>query len=133
MKIYKTKYEYFFPILLGILWFFTPRLNISGQFYCLLAIIFAFYFFPVRVILTGKNKALSTKHKIFDTILSCLFALLINLSIVLFYLPEFQLIRYTAGIIRILLLIAFFYFAIFAEEYDGENSILCILFVFFTS
>jgi len=130
MKIYKTKYEYIFPIFLIILWFFTPRLNISGVFYCLSAIIFGFYFFPVRVILVGKDKTLNTKHKIVDAILSWLFSILISFSVVLFYVPEFQSIRYSVGIISFLLFIAFFYFAI---KDDAKKSILCILFVFFTS
>ena len=130
MKIYYTKYEYFLPIFLAILWFLTQKLGISGAFYCLFAILFGFYFFPVRVIFTGKNKQLETKDKIIDTILSCLFAMLINFSIVLFYVPEFQLIKYTVVIIKILFFVAFLYSTI---KDEGQNSILCLLFSYFPS
>jgi len=130
MKIYYTKYENFLPVFLGILYFFTLKLNFSGAFYCLFAIIFGLYFLPVRVIFTGKNKQLGTKDKVIDTILSCLFATLIGASIVLFYMPNNQLIKYTFMGIGIILFPAFLYFTI---KDEGKNSILCLLFLFFMS
>ena len=130
MKIYYTKYENFLPIFLGILYFFTIKLNILGIFYCIFAITFAFYFCPVRVIFTGKDKQLETKDKIVDTILSCLFAVLISFSVVLFYIPEFQLIRNVVAVTGIILFVSFLYFVI---KDEGKNSILCLLFNFFAS
>ena len=100
------------------------------EFYCLFAILFGFYFLPIRVIFTGKNKQLETKDKVIDTILSCMFAMLINLSIVLFYLPNNQLIKYLVMGIGIIIFPAFLYFTI---KDEGKNSILCLLFSFFTS
>lgn len=89
MKSKKLNLEFLIPVILIVLCTFTIRYDFSPYAYCVVAVLSAIYFFPIRFLLFNKEN-ITTKDKWSCFILNFAYALAIGVSVVSVVLREYN-------------------------------------------
>jgi len=100
---YLTRIEPFLPFVAAVILFLAAKNHVETYAYLIVAILFSFYFFPLRLM------AKSTEKKWFQVVTSVLFANILLFIAIYLINPELNFVRIILGVSAILCIVLLVY------------------------